>query len=85
MKKVRKTSSSATRLSTIPSPSIAISPEATDAKTSEPVSVFANRYTSSTMPVPNTTAAIRHPVAESAPNSAIPAPMKKRPSGGCTT
>ncbi|CAH0315922.1 hypothetical protein SRABI128_04678 [Microbacterium sp. Bi128] len=85
MKNVRKTSSSATRLSTIPSPSMAMSPDATEAKTIDPVSVRAKRYTARTVAVPNTTAAIRQPVAVSAPKRAMPAPMNTRPSGGCTT
>ena len=36
------------------------------------------------MTVPNTAAAIRQPTDESAPNRAMPTPMRNFPSGGCT-
>ena len=51
----------------------------------DPVIAFATRYSTSTIAVPAIAVAIRHPNDDSAPNSAIPAPISNLPSGGCTT
>ena len=85
MKKVRKLSSRATRLRTMASPSIAISSDATVANATDPVIALATKYSTSTVAVPTRAVAMRQPNDESGPNSAMPAPIRNFPSGGCTT
>ncbi len=62
-------SSSATRLITIASPSIAIRNDATVAKATESVIAFATKYSTSTVAVPIRAVVMRHPNDDSGPKT----------------